>query len=221
MRASPLRREIESELESIFRLNDEDATEVVLIRHAETSNDPLEDGLSLAGNAQARAVAHRLASLWLDCVYTAPEQPCYETSRILFDCLGAELQVCYDLRDLQIKDDCSANSLPGQSDASWARERFLCQPRWDAIPGAEPTRGFRSRSIQAIEKIIAAHPARRVAVVTHASVINAYLSMLLDIPRDVFFSPDYASISIIRSHQDLYAVRSINDTGHLRHHDAH
>jgi broad specificity phosphatase PhoE len=54
-----------------------------------------------------------------------------------------------------------------------------------------------------------------VVVVTHGSLINAYLSMVLDIPRDYFFEPDHASISTVRSHRDLYAVRAINDTAHL------
>lgn len=93
--------------------------------------------------------------------------------------------------------------------------RLFCQPRWDALPEVEPTRLFRRRSIQALEGMLASYPGSRVAVINHTGVINAYLSMLLDIPRDVFFSPDYASISIVRYRCDSYAVRRLNDTGHL------
>ena len=41
---------------------------------------------------------------------------------------------------------------------------------------------------------------------THSNLINAYLSVLLDIPRDVFFSPDHASISIVRFWDELGAL---------------
>jgi hypothetical protein len=47
-------------------------------------------------------------------------------------------------------------------------------------------------------------------VVTDTSVINAYLSMVLDIPRDLFFQPGPASISCVRIKGDAYAVRYLN-----------
>jgi broad specificity phosphatase PhoE len=89
------------------------------------------------------------------------------------------------------------------------------RPRWESIEGLEGCHAFRRRCILAVERILAANPARRIALVTHSSVINAYLSMVLAIPRDVFFAPDYASISIVRQSGDLYAVRGLNDSQHL------
>ena len=50
---------------------------------------------------------------------------------------------------------------------------------------------------------------------THAGVINAYLSMVLDIQRDMFFLPEHASISVLRVLRDLWAVQNINDFSHL------
>jgi probable phosphoglycerate mutase len=103
----------------------------------------------------------------------------------------------------------------GHHDAPSAAERFMTEPRWDAIPGFAPSRCFRLRVLQSIELLLAKHPARRIAVVTHSSVINAYLSALLAIPQDVFFAPEHASISLVRSIGELFAVRSLNDTAHL------
>jgi len=54
-----------------------------------------------------------------------------------------------------------------------------------------------------------------VVVVTHGGVINIYLSMLLNIPRDMFFLPEYASISVVRSLHDLKTIHSLNDFAHL------
>ncbi len=89
-------------------------------------------------------------------------------------------------------------------------------PRWDAVRGVERTREFRSRAIQALEQILARYEGHRVIVVTHGTVINAYLSMILDIPRDMFFLPAYASVSSVRSAGDLYALRALNDVSHLQ-----
>ena len=50
---------------------------------------------------------------------------------------------------------------------------------------------------------------------THSSVINAYLSMILGIPRDEFFAPEYTSISVVRWSEDRYGPRSLNDVAHL------
>jgi len=69
--------------------------------------------------------------------------------------------------------------------------------------------------VQAIEAIIARHSGQTVVVVTHRGVINAYLSMVLDIGRDMFFLPEHSSISHLRIHQDLYALQNINDVAHL------
>ena len=94
-------------------------------------------------------------------------------------------------------------------------ERFTTEPRWDSLPGFSSSRAFRRRAIQAVEGAIACNPARRVVVVTHSSVINAYLSMILAIPRDVFFAPEHASISVVRWSEDRYGLRTLNDVAHL------
>jgi hypothetical protein len=39
--------------------------------------------------------------------------------------------------------------------------------------------------------------------------------MVLDIPRDYFFQPEHTSVSTVRSLNDLYAVRGLNDIAHL------
>jgi broad specificity phosphatase PhoE len=54
-----------------------------------------------------------------------------------------------------------------------------------------------------------------VIIVAHGGVINAYLSMVLDIPRDMFFLPGHTSISTVLVHDNLYAVKNLNDVSHL------
>jgi 2,3-bisphosphoglycerate-dependent phosphoglycerate mutase len=210
--------QVQHELDELFRLNDEDASELLLVRHAEPAppaedrdSQPADPFLSCTGLEQAELLAARLDSLWLQGVYTAPERRAFQTAKVVADTLQRPLHIMEELADIDLDASTVAEHRSGES----ITERFIRLPRWESIDGPEVCREFRRRSILAIERILAANPARRIAVITHASVINAYLSMVLAIPRDVFFTPDYASISVVRQSGDLYAVRGLNDTQHL------
>jgi probable phosphoglycerate mutase len=200
-----------AQLEGLLRLDDEDAGELLLIRHAlpatrhdgESPADPL---LSCEGLEQAERLAGRLQSLWVEAVYTAPERRAFQTAKIVADLIDRPLRIAEGLEEIDFDTTHPASG--------YAR-RFALHPRWQSLPGFGDGPRFRRRIVQAIERVLAAHPARRVAVVAHGSAINAYLSMLLALPRDLFFAPDHASISIVRQAGDTYALRSLNDTAHL------
>ena len=88
--SSTIRTRIEHELSEIVTLNDEDAAEIMLIRHAETASchqplDEFDRGARLSRNGvdQARRLARRLQSLWVEQIYFAPEQATEETAMIL------------------------------------------------------------------------------------------------------------------------------------------
>jgi 2,3-bisphosphoglycerate-dependent phosphoglycerate mutase len=209
---------VQRALDELFSLNDEDASELLLVRHAEPA--PLSEDrhcqaadpfLACTGLGQAELLAARLESLWLQGLYTAPERRAFQTAKVLADTLQRPLHIMEELADIDLHATNVADHGTGES----ITERFIRLPRWESIDGFQGSRAFRRRSILALERILAANPARRIAVVTHSSVINAYLSMVLAIPRDVFFAPDHASISVVRQSGDLYAVRGLNDTQHL------
>ena len=68
------RASIQRQVEDLFRLEDEAAAELLLIRHAEpacnelANEDPL---LSCTGLQQAERLAERLGPLWFDAIYAA------------------------------------------------------------------------------------------------------------------------------------------------------
>lgn len=212
------RAEVQDELDALFRLDEEDAGELLLARHAEpaaacptndsepASSDPM---LSCEGLRQAERLADRLCSLWIDTVYTAPERRCFQTAKVIADVLQRPLSVVDGLADI----DFDPEQAHGTRDAYTAR--FIREPRWDALPGFAPGKPFRRRAIAALDAVLAAQPARRALVITHSSVINAYLSMLLCIPRDQFFAPHHTSLSTVRHRGGLYGLRGLNDTSHL------
>jgi probable phosphoglycerate mutase len=209
------RQDIQDELDDLFRLENEGAGELVLIRHAEparehgVSGDPL---LSCDGLEQAERLAERLRAPRVDAIYTSPERRAFQTAKLIADCSGRPLEVVEGLREI----DFNTGITPASVSVSDYAERFARDPIWDSLPGFAPGGPYRRRVISAIEAVLAENDRRRVAVVTHASAINAYLGMLLCIPRDLFFTPEHASISIVRWQGDRFGLRSLNDVAHLR-----
>jgi probable phosphoglycerate mutase len=205
---------IQHQIEDLFRLDDDSATELILVRHAEPARnetgvcqDPL---LSCCGLAQAERLAERLGPIWVEALYAAPERRAQQTAHILGEATGRDVQTVEALREIEYE--------PGDACEGSVSQRFVEEPRWDSLPGFMPSRDFRLRALQAIEALVAAHPGRRIVVVTHASVINAYLSAVLGIERDVFFAPEHTSICCLHSLGELYALRSLNDISHLAGH---
>lgn len=67
-------------------------------------------------------------------------------------------------------------------------------------------------------RVVATGPGRKVALVCHGGVINAYLGAVLGTDRPTVFEPRYASISRVAASAG-HAVRSVltlNETAHLR-----
>jgi 2,3-bisphosphoglycerate-dependent phosphoglycerate mutase len=207
----------------LFSLEGEGASELYLVRHGEPDYDATANGhaawdppLTDAGIEQAERLADRLSRAPVSAVYASTMRRAIDTAQPIARQLGLEVQYEDDLREITF-DPQTLQAEPNE-DGELARdlaERFLGVPRWDSLPGFEPSRHFRHRVIQALERIVSAHLGRSIVVVAHGGVINAYLSMILGIERDMFFLPSHSSVSTVRVRDDLYAVLRINDVAHL------
>jgi probable phosphoglycerate mutase len=210
--------------ENLFRLNSTDTTELIMVRHAEPdyraangSHEAPDPLLTERGRSQAIRLAQRLRTTQVDAIYSSTMRRAIETATIVAAAKDLPIISAPQLREVAVGARVLRNGAKDdpQKLASQVLMRFLNNPRWDAIEGLEPSREFRNRVIQAVDAIMTRHPGQRVVLVTHAGVINAYLSMVLDIQRDMFFLPEHASISVLRVLRDLWAVQNINDFSHL------
>jgi len=207
----------------LFSLQGTSTSEIYFIRHAEPdyeaarlNDDPWDPPLSAAGREQAMRVATRLQRGGLDAVYSSTMLRALETAAFVASLQGLPVRRVDGLREVSFDPEVLLREQTHvRSTAEEISSRFLSQPRWDALPGFEPSKQFRHRVVQAVEAIIAQHPGQRVAIVAHGGVINAYLSMVLDIPRDMFFLPAHSSLSTLRVREDLYALTHLNDVSHL------
>ena len=67
----------------------------------------------------------------------------------------------------------------------------------------------------AVNEIVSANAQRRVAVVSHAGAINAYVAMLLGLSGDFFFPAGNTSITVVRAREGRRLIVTVNDIAHL------
>lgn len=205
----------------------DDATEVLLIRHAQQefdTNGPVGDlfdpPLSEQGRLQARLLGEALSTLRLDAVYCSPLERARETANALATHHRLPLKEIADLREIEIFRDVprdkTAVEFLGKELLAAVRHRMLRERSWDVYPHSEPSHDFRKRVINAVEEAVASHASGRIAVVCHGGVIGAYVGHIIGTPYDMFFRPAHTSVSIVAAGAGLRVVNLLNDVSHLR-----
>jgi probable phosphomutase (TIGR03848 family) len=192
---------------------------LLLLRHAVTEHTGARlsgwlPGLHLSeqGREQAGALAGRLEPVPVDALYASPLERCQETAAVLAEAKGLKVETVEDLGEVRYGD------WTGRTIRELARE-----PLWKVVqttpsaarfPEGESLYEMQARSVQAVERLRAAHPGQTVAVCSHADVIKAlachYLGMHLDHFQRVVVSP--ASVTAIAFGPAPSLVR-LNDTG--------
>jgi 2,3-bisphosphoglycerate-dependent phosphoglycerate mutase len=214
----------------------EGATDLLIVRHGESaparpdSPAPTVDGhgdpaLAPEGRDQAERLAERLAHERIDAIYVTNLRRTAETAAPLAKRLGITPVVEPDLREVYL------GEWEGFAFRKYVAERhpialqMFAEKRWDVIPGAESNEALATRVQAGLERIIAAHPGRRVVVVAHGGVIGQCMSLVTGAPAFNFMGADNASISQIvalpagfvsaASGPIGWTVRRFNDTAHL------
>lgn len=188
--------------------------ELLLIRHAlpvrvdEGDVDgPADPELSEVGRLQAHALAEWLAGEQIDAVWSSPMRRARETAVPLSARLHLDVVVDEGLAEY---DRHSASYIPIEE------LKAANDPRWNQLP--ERPEEFAAEVVDAVERIVAAHPGQRVAVVCHGGVVNAYAGHVLGVTDPLFFLPHYTSISrVLASAAGVRSVGSLNEAGHIRH----
>ena len=188
--------------------------ELILVRHG--SQQPAGGGnadpaLSETGRREARQVADYLARSSVDAIYTSPLRRAVETAAPLASALALHPVVCDGVVEYH----------PDAIDYT-ALEQFKAE-NYAAVQAALASFGnqadlelFRMRVVDSIESIIADHRDGRVAVFSHASVINAWACSVLGLPSRPFINPAHGSISrFLCAPASASFLASLNETQHL------
>ena len=189
-----------------------------LIRHAlpdriENASGAADPGLSAEGAAQAERLAEWLRHEHLDAIWSSSLRRARETAAPLARAIGLEPVIDEDLAEFDRHADSYVpiEELKAEGDPRW---RELVDGPWAAD---DRGRDFEERLIEAMDRVITAHPGGDVAVVCHGGVINVYLAHVLGLAEPMFFHPDYTGISrVIASRSGVRSIASINERAHLR-----
>jgi probable phosphoglycerate mutase len=212
----------------------QDGTELVLVRHGQSTANAQGIGqgrsdwpLSDLGRRQAEATGRRLARLGgIAAVYTSPLSRAAETAAAIGAALGLAPIPVPDLVEIDIgalsgKPWDALKTLHPEAMAAYeAAEAARPHPRnRELIPGWEPVAEVIARTWGAIQAIAVAHPGRRVVVVAHGGVLNAFLTHLLE--GDAHETPwkhhlGNCAVSHVRLAAGRPEVVCLRDTGHVR-----
>lgn len=193
------------------------ATELLMIRHAEAEHpepatalevNAIDMPLSDRGRAQARRLANRVAVRKPHAIYASPLKRAMETAQAIADEVGLPVTPDERLREVEIAD-------VGPVSLQDLAEIAIAHGGWSHLNGSEASASIRARMHDAICDIVGAHAGERVAIVSHAGAINAYLSMILELHKDFFFPAGNTSITVVRARDSRRLIVTINDTAHL------
>jgi broad specificity phosphatase PhoE len=155
---------------------------LLLIRHAESSwnaagrwqghgDPPLSD----RGRAQTNALARELARETIDVLVSSDLRRAAETAAILGEARGLRPELNPRLRELDLGDWEGLTRAQIECKAGDALRRFDAGDLEVRPGGGENLREIEQRAFSVVTELLAAHPGRRLAVVTHLGVIRALL----------------------------------------------
>ena len=149
----------------------------------------------------------------IDALVVSPLVRALETAEPLAEVTGLEIQIEPGVRELDADSD---RYIPLEELKLQDYEAWKAAMAGGLYEGVD-TDAFRAEVVDAIERTIAANPGRRVAVVCHGGVINAWASHVLGIETLLFFDPYYTSINrFFAASTGERSVASLGETPHLR-----
>lgn len=203
-------------------------TMIYFVRHGETiltptrkfsGIGPLDPELTEEGLAQAALVAAEIAKLDPEVLIASPLQRTRQTAAAIASTTG--LTAIFDEAWYEL----SFGTWDGKSIEEVKEEEPDAYQAWlnsssYRAGGGESYDQAAIRIDEALERLVAEYPGKRVVVVTHNGVIKSAVNLAIGGPNDGVFHLDAAPCSIssisIWPSDGLRAVRSLNERGHLR-----
>ena len=187
--------------------------ELILVRHGrpernEVSADP---PLSPLGQEQAARVARWLANDAIDAVWSSTMRRAIQTAEPFAAQAGRAVRSHTGIVEF---DQASGAYIPTEE---LKRENFAAWQKLATGGDTVDMTEFRTRVVQGMEEIIAAHPGQRVTVFCHGGVINVWTTHVLGMQPRIFFEADYTSINRFNcARSGQRSVASLNERAHLR-----
>ena len=203
-------------------------TFIYFVRHGETVLTPtrkfsgtgaLDPELMQDGLDQAELVAEEVVKLGAEVLIASPLNRTRQTAEAIARTTG--LEIIFDEAWFEL----SFGSWDGKSIEEVKEQEPDAYQAWlnstaYAPGGGESWDQATVRIEEALEKLVAEYPGKKIIVVTHNGVIKTAVRLAIGAPAEAVFHVDAAPCSIssisIWPSDGLRAVRSVNERGHLR-----
>jgi probable phosphoglycerate mutase len=196
-------------------------THLILTRHGETDwhaenryAGASDIPLAPRGREQAEALARWAATAELDAIWTSPLARARETAAPAARVTG--LTPCVDPRLREIDFGQGEGKTPAEMERLFpeALAAYRSDPVAHPLPGGEDPRAAAARAVACLQDIARAHPARRVLVVAHNTLLRLALCQLLGVPlsryRAVFPLLRNGALTELRLDGDQAALLAFN-----------
>lgn len=208
--------------------SDEIPTFIYFVRHGETVLTPtrkfsgtgsLDPELMQSGLDQAELVGQECNKLGAEILIASPLKRTRQTAEAIARATG--LEISFD----EVWFELSFGSWDGKSIEEVKEEDPDGYQSWlnsssYAPGGGESYDDASIRIEEALERLVAEHPGKKIIVVTHNGIIKTAAKLAVDGPSDAVFHMDVTPCSIssisIWPSDGLRALRSFNERGHLR-----
>lgn len=203
-------------------------TKIYFVRHGETILTPdrkfsgsggPNPALTATGNGQAQQVALEAIKLGAELLIASPLLRTKQTAAAISVTTGMDIifdEAWYEC-DFGAWDGLSIEEVKENHPQDY--QNWVCSSSY-APPGGESYDALGWRVDDAIDKLVAKYPGRKIVVVTHNGVIKQAIRLALGAPSDSVFHMDVAPCSIsslsIWPSDGLRALSSANEQGHLR-----
>ena len=206
---------------------------MILVRHGQTEWNAGSAGgevfrgridvpLNAVGEAQAQAVADRLAAVEVAAVYASPLQRARRTARPIAQARGLAVEPVEGLLDIDYGD------WGGQAHTRVAAEWPALYAQWYSvphrvqIPGGEGLADVRRRVSAGLDEIVGRHQNEIVVLVGHQVVNKVMLCLVLGLENRAFWRIRQDTCCINRfDHRgpdhdgEMFTLLTLNEVGHL------
>lgn len=200
-------------------------TKILLVRHGDVEGirparfRGREDlPLTKRGNAEALAVAQRIASKWRpERVYTSPLSRCVATGAAIAKACGVKAQSIEQLNDI----DYGTWRMKSHDEMAVAEPRlstaWFNTPHLMRFPAGDSLQDLVARSADAVRLVSDLHPEGTIVLVSHDSVNRALLLQLADLPLSSYWrlAQTPCCINEIEIADNQVRILAINETSHL------
>ena len=198
---------------------------VILIRHGETDwntkqifRGRKDIPLNEVGLAQAKAVGVSLSDIQIDAIYSSPLGRALETAKVLAESRSLEVELEEGFIDIDFGKWQGITHEKVKEEYESLYEMWLKNPQMVAFPEGESLKDVRTRSMEALKKVIKKHSGKTLAIVSHRVLNKVLLCSVLGLELSHFWhiKQDTCAINRFEYKDERFYLTLLNDTCHLK-----